>query len=372
MQRRSQGVLESIQDLLTSKMGGQLKNGDTIGLWTYNEELSAGKLPVQQWSEDKQQRVTALILSFLKEQKYEKQGRFEKILPPLGHLIKNSSVITVILISDGTQEIHGTTFDDRINSVFKLWRTQQQESRMPFVTILRGVGGNVTDYAVNPAPWTVALPPLPPEPPVAKAVQKQNIPASQRPSASPAPSLPPLILSGRKPEPSGAPKNIPPTSSLAAAPDSASVSVQAPPPTIQAQAAPVSSLPSAPAPTTAAAGSSEATRNEQRPAAPQNEPGKSGSAPPGSDLVAKSNQPAAPPSSADSQSIVISAAGTNGLHAQVATVDSRTSGSMLIFVVSAVVVGIVIAGGIVWFWRNRPKTAQPESLITQSLDRRRK
>src|SRR5260370_35403256 len=46
MQRRSGGVLSSAQDLLSSKMGGQLKNCDTIGVWTYGEELPGGKLPV--------------------------------------------------------------------------------------------------------------------------------------------------------------------------------------------------------------------------------------------------------------------------------------------------------------------------------------
>src|SRR5260370_1861410 len=120
MQRRSDGVLESAQDLLTSKMGGQLRNGDTIGVWTYNEELTAGKLPVQQWSEDTQQTVTARILTFIKAQKYEKQGRIEKVMPPLGHLIKNSAVITAVLISDGSQQIHPTPFDANINAVFKL------------------------------------------------------------------------------------------------------------------------------------------------------------------------------------------------------------------------------------------------------------
>src|SRR6266404_56923 len=48
MQKRVDGVLQSVQDLLVSNVGGQLKNGDTVGIWTYSEELSTGQLPVQQ------------------------------------------------------------------------------------------------------------------------------------------------------------------------------------------------------------------------------------------------------------------------------------------------------------------------------------
>ena len=54
MQRRSDGALQAIHALLSSNFGGQIRNGDTLGVWTYNEELTAGKLPMQQWSADAQ------------------------------------------------------------------------------------------------------------------------------------------------------------------------------------------------------------------------------------------------------------------------------------------------------------------------------
>src|SRR5262245_15657491 len=67
MQRRSEGVLETIQALLASNFGGQIRNGDTLGVWTYNEELSAGKLPVQRWAADAARAVTPRVLAFVKE-----------------------------------------------------------------------------------------------------------------------------------------------------------------------------------------------------------------------------------------------------------------------------------------------------------------
>src|ERR1017187_2351128 len=39
MQRRSDAVLTAVQDLLTSGMVGQLRPGDTLGVWTFNSDL---------------------------------------------------------------------------------------------------------------------------------------------------------------------------------------------------------------------------------------------------------------------------------------------------------------------------------------------
>src|SRR5262245_8464337 len=153
---------------------------------------------MQRWSADAQRTVTPRVVAFVKGQKFEKQGRFEKVLPALGHLMKNSELITVLLISDGT-EIHGTPFDDRINVVFKTWRTQQENARMPFVTVMRAQKGKLTDCLVNPAPWVVDLPPLPTEPQLTKATPK---PAAAVPSKTAAsPPLPPLVITGKKAEP---------------------------------------------------------------------------------------------------------------------------------------------------------------------------
>ena len=50
MQRRADAVLKTVQDLLTSGLSGQLRQGDTLGLWTFNEDLYAGRFPLQTWS----------------------------------------------------------------------------------------------------------------------------------------------------------------------------------------------------------------------------------------------------------------------------------------------------------------------------------
>src|SRR5437870_2941319 len=119
MQRRSDGVLKAVQDLLASGMHGQLRRGDTLGLWTYNEDLFAGQFPLQQWTPETHRNVAIKVLSFLKGQTYEKRANLDKAVAAMEGVIKNSEFITVILISSGDQPVQGTPFDERINSFHK-------------------------------------------------------------------------------------------------------------------------------------------------------------------------------------------------------------------------------------------------------------
>jgi hypothetical protein len=206
MQRRADGVQATIQDLFTSSMNGQLRPGDTLGVWTYNEDLFAGRFPLQQWSTAKQKDVIQSVISFLQAQKYEKQPRLAKVMPTLERVVANSDRITVILVSDGIQPMQGTPFDNPINEYFQKWRTQQQENHMPFLTLLRGQAGAITSYSVAAAPWRLEFPPLP-EP---TKVVKTSAPATNTSPPKPASTLPPLIVSGKKPQPSAPTKSTEP------------------------------------------------------------------------------------------------------------------------------------------------------------------
>src|SRR6185295_9047206 len=57
MEKRSEGTLKAAQGLLVSAMSGQLRRGDTLGVWTFNDELYAGQLPLQKWSPEGQKQI---------------------------------------------------------------------------------------------------------------------------------------------------------------------------------------------------------------------------------------------------------------------------------------------------------------------------
>jgi hypothetical protein len=196
MQRRAEAAQQVAGSLIFSGMNGQMHAGDTLGIWTFNESLHTGRVPLQDWTPENKQDLARMVFSFLKSQKNEKDGRLNSVTTSLLEVVKDSEFITVVIISDGSSPISGTPFDAKINASFKEWQAQQKQSQMPFLTILRAKAGKITEYVVNTPPFPLELPPLPPEllvPPKAREIK----PAP--PVAKPV-ALPNLILSGRKPE----------------------------------------------------------------------------------------------------------------------------------------------------------------------------
>jgi len=199
MYDRAMGVQTVVRNLLQSGMNGQLRRGDTLGVWTFNEKLYAGRLPLQRWTPEAQQIITLRTLEFLGKQHYEKTTALDDALAEMARVIENSDAITVILISDADEKIKGTPFDAAINAIYSQNYRRQKKAQMPFTTILRAESGTITGYKVNMAPWPLELPPLPPE--TQRAEATANKPVEVQPKA-PAPVVQPLILSGKKTMPS--------------------------------------------------------------------------------------------------------------------------------------------------------------------------
>ena len=199
-------MLQTVQDLLTSGMAGQLRQGDTLGVWTFNDDLYAGRFPLQNWSPETQPDSASRMLDFLKGQKWEKQASFDKVLPALSRIVKDSRLLTVVLVSSGDQPMRGTPFDATINEYYQKWHDQQQKARMPFVTVLRAQAGQLADYTLNMPPFPTQMPRLPQEPQVAETIQEKPVEPLRKP---PPPTAPPLIISGKKPQPENTPSQNP-------------------------------------------------------------------------------------------------------------------------------------------------------------------
>jgi hypothetical protein len=205
MGRRDQAMQDAVQNILLSGMSGQLRRGDTIGLWIFNDDLYTGRFPLQIWMPEGRQTIALRVMEFLKRQRYEKDTRFDKVIAAVSRLAANSDTLTVILITDGDEKIAGTPFDKPINASFKQDHGYQKKVRAPFIVALRAQGGKLVDYTVTLAPWPVKFPPLPPEPAPA-VVEKIEPPAQPTPAPAPKLIVPSLILSGEKSEPVAQPE----------------------------------------------------------------------------------------------------------------------------------------------------------------------
>jgi len=194
MRDRAVSMQAVTQDLLTNAMHGTIRAGDTIGIWTYNAVLKADEAPLLTWDPKAAPSIADNTLDFLRHHSYEKTAAFSDVMANILRVIKISDVITVVLISDGSDQIKGTPFDDRIAAFYKANYQPQKKARMTVVTVLRGEKGVVTTNTLALAPWPVEIPVVP-LPPGAMAVAKPAV--VEPPAPKPVPSL---VIIGKKAE----------------------------------------------------------------------------------------------------------------------------------------------------------------------------
>jgi hypothetical protein len=194
MRDRAVGMQAMTEDLLTNAMHGTIRAGDTIGIWTYDAVLKAEEAPLLTWDPKAAPSIADNTLDFLRHHPYEKTAAFSDVMANILRVIKISDVITVVLISDGSDSIKGTPFDDRIAAFYKTNYQPQKKARMPVVTVLRGEKGVVTTNTLALAPWPVDIPAVPP-PPIVTAAAKPAV--VEPPAPKPVPSL---VIIGKKAE----------------------------------------------------------------------------------------------------------------------------------------------------------------------------
>ncbi len=397
MQRRADGVASAVEALLNSSMRGQIHRGDSLGIWTFNDDLYSGNFPLQEWSPEAQEAITGRVLKFLSSQKYSKQSRLDCVLPAMSRLLNSSDLMTVFLFTDGSAPIRGTPFDAQINQSYESWRAKQASARMPFITVLRSQQRKLAEFVVTAAPWPVELPPLPEPPKLAPTPKPVVAAVTNRPAARP------LIITGKK--------TVPPAQKPAAAAvvsNSTPALAQTPPPsapitaTEQSQPTPppasketlsnavASTSPpetkasdgvrpssGAATPETFNAGASAKSAEQSVAAAPAATP-----APPASQAatlaaqpVVRARTPATPemsdaPANAQLPAQPAAAAPEGGRTPPVAAAISPQR-PLWAYGTMVGILALAVAGSVVWFRRTRSRASAHASLITRSLDRER-
>jgi len=199
MRRNAPALEKAVGNLLLTSMQGHLDRGDSIGVWTYNDQLHAGRLPLQRWSPENDQLVATNVLAFLKKQRFEKKPRFGAVLPTLQRVVRDSERITVLLVTSGEEKIIGTPFDNQINQFLQKNFKAQQKARAPFVIVMRARRGGFTGATFNLGQWPIDFSPFPPEPKPIEEAKPKPPPPKPTPT-NPPPTAPPLIIIGKKAE----------------------------------------------------------------------------------------------------------------------------------------------------------------------------
>jgi hypothetical protein len=228
MKARGAALEKALNTLLATSLNGQLHAGDSMGVWTFGQDLRPGDYPLQSWNPDNAVMIASNLVKFVGNQHYGKAARFEALQPLLNKVVQNSERLTVLIFCDGGEKFTGTPFDDGINQIFDQKRNDQKSAGQPFVILLRSQLGQYIGCSVGlpPQPLTYPqFPPLPLPPPPPKVTNTLPPPA-------PVVRGQPLIIVGTKTESSPPPpKEVPtnPPAEIKSAPPEAQSNAIAPP-----------------------------------------------------------------------------------------------------------------------------------------------
>jgi len=190
MKKRLPAIQAEVNELMSTSMGGHLRMGDTIGVWTFDRDLRTGQLPLLRWNPDDAVTIATGINKLVRKQHYADVTHFSVLQPQLNEVIRNSGRLTVVIFCDGKDGIKWTPYDAGINQVFQQRLAEQQRTRQPFVLVLRTQSGKYVGCTMNFPPGMVSVPEFPPPAPPA--------PVKTPPPAPPVkpPMGPPLFIIG--------------------------------------------------------------------------------------------------------------------------------------------------------------------------------
>ena len=220
MKKRVPMVQKALDNLFVTSMDGQLQPGNSIGVWTFDQNLRLGQAPLQYWVPAEAATMTANIASFVGKQHYGKTTHFEALQPLLNQVVEGSERLTVLIFCDGEAPVNGTPYDAGINQMFQQRLAAQKKARQPFIIVMRAQFGRYVGCTVDFPPDQVDFPDFPPlpEPPPPPAPTNQA-PVSTPPPPAPSVVVPSLIIVGTNvnanvpanpPPPAPKPTNAPP------------------------------------------------------------------------------------------------------------------------------------------------------------------
>ncbi|MDB6056242.1 MAG: hypothetical protein JWO95_86 [Verrucomicrobiales bacterium] len=183
---------KAMRSIIESGLNGQMKYGDTIGVWTYNDKLKTD-FPMILWRNEHVQDVQSAVDFWMSKQKFVHRSDLSKGMPLLQSIIKASQKLTIIWMTTGNDQITGLPFATEIAELQKEFRDGFRKQHIPFVTLLAVRKGVIADFTVNPGDAKLRLPEVM-EKEAAAPVVVATAPSAPVVEAPPVAKKPPLII----------------------------------------------------------------------------------------------------------------------------------------------------------------------------------
>lgn len=177
MKKRLPATEDVLKNFFATSAEGRLQEGDSIGVWTFDEQFHTGQFPLVDWKSNQATALTTNLIGFLRSQKFTSAARLSALQPALASVVAGSERLTVVIFCAGESEITATPYDSGINQSFLDGQAERRKSQQPFVVLIRSLSGKYIGCTVNFPPGTINIPlflapPAPTNPPPAVAAVK--------------------------------------------------------------------------------------------------------------------------------------------------------------------------------------------------------
>jgi len=252
--RLEHGGRQAVFDLIFTGIAGQMKPGDTFGLWTFNDKVSAGVYPMQLWEPDNNMELATQVGQFLKMQKYQNKARLDLAVKQIIPVLRTVKDLNILIVSDPATRLPDDPLEQGYKADNSKLAARARQSKQPLVTTLVVRNGAISNVVLTVGSEPIRLPPLA----FAAATPVTRAPAGVAKAASPRSTRAPIIM-----------KRSEPTNTVAAAtPPSAIASPSKPPEGTRPEvAAPVSSADAATSDAAVSPSSTLSSTESQRAAA---------------------------------------------------------------------------------------------------------
>jgi hypothetical protein len=112
---------QAVFNLVLGGLFGQMRTGDTFGLWTYNDEVHPGDFPVTVWDSERTLELAGQVAAYLQKQKYARQADSVKLVASLRELSDRVGDFNVFIVSTGRDAMAGTPFDQNVNAAYEVY-----------------------------------------------------------------------------------------------------------------------------------------------------------------------------------------------------------------------------------------------------------
>jgi hypothetical protein len=227
MATRKETAVQMVRELITNRFEGQIEAGDSIDIWTFDEENHISSFPPQIWVDSEARQIADAAAGFIESVKFKGRSRFEPVARDIDALLPHSKRLLIVILTDGQEPMSGISLDLDINAFVAKEKRTKPNAKLPFQISIAAVNGRFREWSAYCDIRDQVLASLPkrskPAPVVAAATQPKALEKKVEPKREPkkeqeTPMIFELPPGARLALPAPAPKTVVPVTQPVAAP----------------------------------------------------------------------------------------------------------------------------------------------------------